>query len=223
MEHHSSNNHNYTPPQHDDADPYDSIVTSNERSHDSLKSTLSTLLILLVAPLVALLLTAFVFQSYEVDGPSMQTTLSDHDRLIVFKVQKTVARVTGHPFLPNRGDIIVFNKQGLYDFNSNTEKQLIKRVIGLPGDRIIVQDGTLTVYNAQHPDGFEPDKTMSYGKVIVTTPGNIDVTVGKNELFVCGDNRQNSLDSRSFGPINASDVVGKLGIRISPLSKTAVF
>src|SRR5712671_5845014 len=76
-------------------------------SHDGWRSALSTIAILLIAPLVAVLLTAFVFQSYQVDGPSMQTTLQNSDRLIVWKMSRTWARITGHAFVPQRGDIIV--------------------------------------------------------------------------------------------------------------------
>src|SRR6266702_4799807 len=76
-----------------------------QKKSDGWKSALSTIFILIAAPLVALALTAFVFQSYEVDGPSMQSTLQNHDRLIVLKVPRTIARITGHDFIPNRGDV----------------------------------------------------------------------------------------------------------------------
>jgi len=101
-----------------------------------LKSILSTLAVLLIAPILALTITAFVFQSYEVDGPSMMTTLQNQDRLIIWKVARTWARLTKHDYVPHRGDVIVFVKKGLYEDNSSKEKQLIKRVIGLPGERV---------------------------------------------------------------------------------------
>jgi signal peptidase I len=188
------------------------------------KSALSTIAILLIAPALALTITAYVFQSYEVDGPSMQTTLENHDRLIIWKVSRTWARLTNHDYLPKRGDVIVFVKKGLYEDNSNKEKQLIKRVIALPGERVTVQDGKVTVYNTDHPEGFDPDTTLPYGKnTITTTEGNVDVTVPAGEVFVCGDNRANSLDSRYFGPIPESDIVGKLIARILPLSDAEKF
>ena len=193
------------------------------REHDGLKSILSTLAILIIAPIIALTLTAFAFQSYEVDGPSMETTLQNHDRLIVYKAPKTWSRITGHPYIPNRGDIIVFSKDDLSGFGGSAEKQLIKRVIGLPGERVVVKDGYLTIYNSAHPGGFQPDQTLPYGKVIPTTAGNVDITVPQNDVFVCGDNRPNSLDSRAFGAIPASSIVGKLSLRIFPFSKTKAF
>ena len=100
---------------------------------------------------------------------------------------------------------------------------MIKRVVGLPGDRVVVKDGTLTIYNKQHPDGFQPDRTFPYGSVITTTSGNTDLVVAENQVFVCGDNRANSLDSRSFGPVDAKDIVVKLAFRVYPFSKADSF
>lgn len=193
------------------------------RKHDGWRSILSTLSILIAAPLVAVALTTFVFQSYEVDGPSMESTLQNKDRLIVLKVQKTWAKVSGHTFIPNRGDVIVFNKKGLAEFCTLQDKQLIKRVIGLPGERIVVNNGTITVFNKENPNGFDPDKGREWEPSIEKTNGNVDLVVQPGEVFVCGDNRNNSLDSRSFGSISAQDIVGKLVLRILPLNQTKVF
>lgn len=179
-------------------------------------SAISTILILLLAPLIAVFLTHFVFQSYEVEGPSMVPTLHDNDRLIVLKTGKTWARVTGNDFIPKRGDIVVFQKAGLYEFNREDEKQLIKRVIALPGERVVVRDGIITVYNPEYPAGFQPDKSSDYADAIVSTPGSVDIVVPSGHIFVSGDNRSNSLDSRNFGAIPTSDVVGTLVLRIFP-------
>lgn len=195
--------------------------------NDGWRSVLSTIAILLIAPLVAIFLTAFVFQSYQVDGPSMQTTLQNSDRLIVWKLSRTWARVTGHPFIPQRGDVIVFNENNLSSFGQDGgSKQLIKRVIALPGERVSVKDGTIIVFNAQRPGGFRPDTEKPYGKVIGDTQpesGTTSWTLAKNQIFVSGDNRPDSLDSRAFGPVALDDVVGKLVIRILPLDSAKRF
>lgn len=188
-----------------------------------LRSVLSTLSILIVAPLIALTLTAFVFQSYQVDGPSMNPTLQNGDRLIIWKFARTWARITGNDYVPKRGDVIVIIKRGLYEDESSKEKQLIKRVVGLPGDRVVVKDNVLTIYNTQYPDGYQPDKELGYGSAITSTPGEIDVRVPVGSIFVCGDNRPNSLDSRSFGAVPEKDIVGKLVARILPLSEAERF
>lgn len=191
---------------------------------EGLRSVLSTIALFLLAPLIALSLTAFAFQSYQVDGQSMETTLQNNDRLIVNKIPRTISRITHHAYIPHRGDIIVFNQAGLYDAGGNQEKQLIKRVIALPGEGIKVEDGQVTVYNKQHPNGFNPDQAGIYTIAAKETPGDVPLkTLGPNELFVSGDNRGNSEDSRYFGPINASRIVGKLTVRIFPLNNVQKF
>jgi signal peptidase I len=99
---------------------------------------------LIAAPIIAIFLTTFIFQSYEVDGPSMETTLENHDRLIVLKVPKTIARLTNSHYIPNRNDIIIFKTSAIQDgsLDDGSEKQLVKRVIGLPGDRVVVKNGS---------------------------------------------------------------------------------
>jgi signal peptidase I len=196
----------------------------NKQKHEGIRSILGTLLILLIAPILAITITAYVFQSYEVDGPSMQPTLETSDRLIIWKANKTWARITGGAYIPARTDIIVFVKRGMYDFNTAKEKQLIKRVIGLPGERVLVKDGVVTVFNEANPEGFKPDQTLQYGKKIAQpTSGNVDITVSPGEVFVMGDNRENSLDSRVFGAIPSTDIIGSLSIRILPLSEISRF
>lgn len=191
-----------------------------------LRELLSTFGILVVAFIFALFLITFVFQSYSVDGSSMEKTLQNQNRLIVWKLPRSWARVTHNQYVPNRGDIIIFNESNLAQFGQPDDRQLIKRVMGLPGERVVVRDGTLTIYNKANPNGFQPDKTLGYGKtgnVASYTSGDIDMTLAANQLFVCGDNRPNSLDSRIFGAINTDQVVGKLVLRVVPLSEAKFF
>lgn len=202
----------------------DDLSNNNGSNKDGFRSVVSTILILLAAPAVALLLTAFVFQSYEVDGPSMETTLQNRDRLVVWKVPRTISRITKHKYIPHRGDIIVFVKHGLYEQSGKQEKQLIKRVIGIPGDRVVISEGRITIYNKANPAGYNPDVNQEYSQNISTlTTGNVDIVVPEGEVFACGDNRTNSLDSRSFGSILADDIVGRLLIRIFPINNYKSF
>lgn len=185
----------------------------------------STIIVVVAAFALALGLITFVFQSYQVDGPSMENTLQNNDRLIVWKVPRTWARLTGQSYIPNRGDIIIFNESNLANFGQPDVKQLVKRVIGLPGDRVVVSGGSITIYNKQHPRGFDPDTTLPYGQQhpLPYTSGTVDLTLGSNEIFVCGDNRTDSLDSRAFGPVSLNDIVGKLVLRVYPLSTAERF
>src|SRR6185295_15067574 len=138
----------------------------------------------------------------------------------VDKIPRTIARLSGHPYIPARGDVIIFVKKGLTNTYDIGDKQLIKRVIGVPGDRVVIADNHITVYNKEHPNGFNPDLNPRYASVIhgTSAPADIDVTLKEGEVFVCGDNRDNSLDSRIFGPVPASGIIGKLAFRIYPLS-----
>lgn len=182
------------------------------------KELLSTLAIIIIAPLIAIFLTMFVFQSYEVEGPSMQDTLHDNDRLLVSKTQRTWARITGKNYIPNRYDIVIFDHSDNYN-GPTSEKQLIKRVIALPGERVVIRGGIVRVYNQDNPNGFEVDQAGPEAKTIGYTSGNMEFTISENRVFLLGDNRPNSLDSRVFGPIEAKHIVGKLSVRIYPFSQ----
>jgi len=197
--------------------------SSKAGSDGGWRNIASTLLILIAAPLIAILLTTFVFQSYEVEGQSMETTLQHRDRLIVLKLGKTWSKITREQYIPKRGEIIVFAQQSEFDSSSTSQKQLIKRVIGLPDDRVVVENNSITIYNSQHPEGFNPDLEGKHATIIRGTPGKVDITVGEDEVFVCGDNRNNSLDSRNFGTIKSSAIVGRLALRIFPLSKVDTY
>jgi len=199
------------------------LKTPRAVDKENFRSLVSTVAILLIAPVIAILLTAFVFQSYQVDGPSMRTTLFNNDRLIVWKLPRTFAKITGHDYVPNRGDIIVFTEERLSEFGQDPGKQLIKRVIGLPGERVVVHANVVTVYNAAHPNGFNPDTTLPYQRTAADTAGEIDITVPAHEVYVLGDNRLNSLDSRSFGPVATKNIVGKLAMRVLPLGDMKIF
>lgn len=206
--------------------PQQPVEQEPPRQGGGWRSALSTIAILLIAPLCAVFLTAFVFQSYQVDGPSMENTLQNNDRLLVWKLPRSWARLTGNNYVPNRGDIIIFNESQLGSFGSSQTKQLIKRVVALPGEKVSIVNGTLVVYNKEHPEGFEPDAHYEHGKPIgITEPesGETNWNIGDNEIFVSGDNRQDSLDSRAFGPVSVDDVVGKLSWRILPLNKATKF
>lgn len=212
------------PIQADADNKHDPQPPKNKKRGNVITNNLSTLAILILAPLLAITMATFVFQTYEVDGPSMESTLQNKDRLIVLKTDRTKARITRKHYIPDRYDIIVFNERADFGFDGQVaEKQLIKRVIGVPGDRVVVKDGIVTVYNKANPEGFLVDREGPEKLAIGVTSGNIDQTIRDGEVFVMGDNRENSLDSRAFGTVNADDIVGKLAVRIYPFDKVQRF
>lgn len=169
--------------------------------------------------LLALFINHFIFQSYEVYGLSMTPTLHDGDRLIISKVEKSFSSIARNEYLPDRGEIIVFKNP-----RNPQSPQLIKRVIGLPGERVVVQNGDITIYNSSNPDGFMPDKAL--GLELGITAGTVDITVPDGHVFVSGDHREQggSLDSRNeLGTVPLGLVVGQLMIRILPVSDVEVF
>lgn len=180
---------------------------------------LSFIVTLLVAFALVQVINMFFFQSYKVFGSSMFSTLHDGDRLIISKVGRTGSKITKKHYIPKRGEIIVFVDP------QNPSIQLIKRVIGLPGERVVVKDEKITVYNKEHPEGFNPDDA-EYGKNLPPTSGEKDVIVPDNQIFVSGDNREgsNSLDSRNeLGTVPDSDIIGTLKIRIFPFNTAKFF
>lgn len=201
-----------------DQNPIKQAKTENwteDGKTSSVAGFFSNFLLIVGALVFALLINQFVFQSYEVDGSSMEPTLQNRDRLIIWKLPRTWSLLTHHDYQPKRGDVVVFHKP------NGSSEQLIKRVIGLPGERVVVRNGVITVYNQANPGGIRPDEAP-YGKNLAITNGEVDVNVGPGEIFVCGDNRipGASLDSRSsLGNVPLEKVVGKLVLRLYPFSK----
>ena len=169
-----------------------------------------------------LLINTFVFRSFSVTGPSMEQTLYTGDRLIVNRLPVTMAHLQNNSYTPKRGQIIVF-KNPLYSPGSE-DMNLVKRVIAFAGERVTVKDGTLTVYNKEHPQGFHPDD--SWDGPSSPTSGDTEVTVPEGSIFVAGDHRQGSysLDSRNgLGTVPLYDVIGPVSLRLWPLTKVQGF
>lgn len=195
-----------------------------KRKKDDVKSFFYTILLFVIAISAAFIMIVFVFQSYIVDGSSMEPTLQNGNRVFVLKLPKTIANLQGKKFTPARGEIIIFKKP------TTEETQLIKRVIGVPGDRVTLQNGELKIYNAEHPQGFNPDQGTEYGKTLQPIDFQngdiIDVQVKEGQLFVMGDNRTagGSFDSHTgLGLVPVDNIVGRLWVRYYPLSEFKVF
>ena len=186
--------------------------------HPWLKDSAGLLFFGLAVLVGTILINTYVFRSFNVEGPSMEKTLYTGDRLIVDRLPVTWAQLQNKPYIPNRGQVIVF-KNPQYT-SGNPDEFIVKRVIGFAGERVVLNDGKYTVYNDQNPTGFNPDDANN-GEPGSPTTGNVDVTVPEGTLFVSGDHRQGnySYDSRNgLGYIPLYDVVGPVSLRIYPFT-----
>ncbi len=157
---------------------------------------------------VGLLIVTFVLQNNQVFGASMQPTLHEGDQLLVQKVSARLGRF-------DYGDIVTIDGTKML---GGEEPDLVKRVIGLPGDTIDVRDGL--VYRNGIP--LEELYLDSETKTPPLGRGFDRVTLGEEELFVMGDNRGNSKDSRVFGPVPFDDIIGTCVIRFYPFDRVGV-
>lgn len=176
-----------------------------EKEYSLKREIVSTVVYLLAVVALTFLFVQFVGQRTHVNGDSMNATLEDGDNLIVDKISY---RFTD----PDRFDIIVFP----YQYQENT--YYIKRIIGMPGETVQVRDGMIYI------DGEVLEE--SYGKEVMQYAGiaSDPITLGEDEYFVLGDNRNNSSDSRdpSVGNIKEDQIIGKAFIRIWPLNKFGI-
>jgi signal peptidase I len=174
--------------------------TSSEERRPATKKgggALEYLVILLVSfALVFGFVRPFVMEAFWIPSGSMIPTLEIGDRVLV---NKFIYRFTD----PRRGDIIVFESV------DNSNEDLIKRVVGLPGDKIAVRGGKLFVNG-------EPQKEPYTNKKLPDRSFYAQTTVPKNHVFVMGDNRGNSADSRVFGPLPEKNIEGEAFLRFWP-------
>ena len=163
--------------------------------------TLALLIVLVVIPL-----RVFVVSPFVVDGESMHPTFENLDYLIVDELVYDFSA-------PARGDVIVFR------YPKNPSVFYIKRIIGLPGEKITIQNGTVTVTKA---DGSTLTLTEPY-VVDEDATYSRSFTLNAGEYFVMGDNRPNSSDSRVWGPLPNKDIIGRVDARLLPVAKFGLF
>lgn len=150
----------------------------------------------------------FLIQPFYVNGASMEPNFFDNEYLIIDELSYRLKS-------PVRGDIVVFR------YPNDPKQFFIKRVIGLPGETVEIAGGQVKIFNDLTPNGFilEEDEYLDQDFTATTKT----VTLKPDEFFVMGDNRISSLDSRYFGPIKKSAVVGKVWLRGWPLDRWKVF
>lgn len=199
------------------------METNFFKRHPFIKDAISIAVFIVCVLIGTLVINTFVFRSFSVIGPSMETTLYTNDRLIVNRLPVTLSQIQNKDYVPQRGQVIVF-RNPRYSVE-NGDEYIVKRVIAFPGERVVLSDGHYTVYNTENPNGFNPDDKNN-GEPGSPTSGTLDTVVPDGELFVSGDHRQGSYsyDSRNgLGTIPFYDVVGPVGLRIYPFDKVRNF
>lgn len=155
----------------------------------------------IVVVLIAVLVRSFIVQTFYVSGASMEPSYHDGEYLLVDKLSY-------HFRAPRRGEVIILQ------FPKDERKDFIKRVIGLPGERVEVRGGAVYI------DGRALDEPYLSGANV--TSGGDPVKLGEDEFYVLGDNRNNSSDSRSWGVLPRRDVLGRSWLRFWPPGKTGL-
>jgi signal peptidase I len=160
---------------------------------------LSLIEIVLLLVIVVLPIRFFLFEPFLVKGESMEPNFHNLDYLIVDKLTYSLRQ-------PKRGEVIVFRPP------VEDRVYYIKRIVGLPLEKLVIEESKITIFNKEHPQGFvlnEPYLQNHY------TAGKIEVNLGPDEYFVLGDNREVSYDSRKWGPVKRERIVGRVVFQFS--------
>ncbi|MBT4941778.1 MAG: signal peptidase I [Candidatus Magasanikbacteria bacterium] len=168
---------------------------------------LEVIKIVVLAAITVGIVRYFLFKPFYVKGESMVPNFQPSDYLIIDELSYRFRP-------PQRGEAIVFRAP------MQVQKDYyLKRVIGLPGERIQVEDNKIIVFNEEHPKGV----LVKEEYIIEETPGSVSYVLGEDQYFVLGDNRDASYDSRRFGPIHKDTIVGRTWIRGWPIDTVEIF
>lgn len=150
----------------------------------------------------------FLFKPFYVKGASMEPNFFEKEYLIIDELSYRFRE-------PVRGEVIVFR------YPENPKEYFLKRIIGLPGETIKISGGQVTIYNTEHPEGVVVDEM--YLPADLKTEGDRTIKIGDTQYFLMGDNRPNSYDSRRFGPVDESLIVGRAWLRGWPVNRAQIF
>lgn len=166
--------------------------------------------IVVISLVIIIPIRKYIIQPFYVKGASMEPNFYDHEYLIINEISYRFDK-------PQRGDIIVFR------YIRNPQEFFIKRVIGLPNERVEIKDGGVYIYNEENSNGVRLNEPY-LPKDTKTFALNLDTfTLKEDEFFVLGDNRFSSKDSRSFGPVKKSFIIGKVLVRGWPFTRMNYF
>lgn len=178
-----------------------------------------------LAVIIIIPVRVFLFQPFFVQGSSMEPNFEDGQYLVVseFGYKQTALDMTTRfhytvvPFKSiNRQEVVVFK------YPKNPEQFFIKRVIALPKEAVEIRKGKVVLYNQTHPEGFVLDESGYLGGDVLTQD-MARVVLGDDEYFVMGDNRMFSYDSRGFGPLKKSMLIGRVLLRAWPVERFSFY
>ncbi|MBU1045787.1 signal peptidase I [Patescibacteria group bacterium] len=158
----------------------------------------------IIALIIVVPIRAFVFQPFFVSGASMEPNFHDYDYLIVDEISYRLGD-------PHQGDVVIFYNP------KDLSKRLIKRVVALPGETIKITEGQVLI-KSDEDEEFSILDESEYLSPDLKTAGHLETTLGDNQYFCLGDNRNVSLDSRSFGPVDRDLIIGRSVFRLWPLT-----
>ena len=177
---------------------------------ESFKSFIwETVKIVIISLIIIIPVRYFVVQPFYVKGASMEPNFYDHEYLIINEISYRFNQVA-------RGEIVVFRHP------SGENNFYIKRIIGLPNERVVIENSKVKIFNQENPNGFVLNES-EYLSSDVKFYDQLEITLEDNEFFVMGDNRASSLDSRKFGAVLRSDIIGKTWLRGWPFDRFRVF
>jgi signal peptidase I len=168
---------------------------------------LEVIQIMVISALIIIPIRYFIIQPFYVKGASMEPSFYASEYLIIDELSL-------HFRTPVRGEVIVFR------YPEDLTQHFIKRVIGMPGEEVVINNGEVTIINEDYPNGFIIEEDYLKEE---STRGKIHVVLGSEEYYVMGDNRDHSLDSRNFGPVEEDHIVGRVWVRGLPVSRFTVF
>lgn len=152
----------------------------------------------------------YLIQPFYVKGASMEPNFYDHEYLIIDEITYRFKDA-------RRGDIVVFK------YPRNPQEYYIKRIIGLPGEKVQIKDGDVYIFNNEYPEGVILNEYYLEDGIQTYSMNEGVEELADDEYFVLGDNRHSSKDSRSFGPVKESFLVGKVLLRGWPFSRIGLF
>lgn len=202
------------------------------RKNNFIKESLDWLKAIIISIIVALFVVSNIATVTQVKEQSMEPTFSENDRVLIYRLGYNIGT-------PKRGDIVILNKtvtdKGFivnminegkdiidnitYRFTNVIEKNnLIKRVVALPGDTVDIRDGKVYI-NGQLEEGYSFSGSTYDGNNLARTSHSYPLEIPEGKVFVLGDNRENSIDSRDLGLIDFVQLKGKVSFRIWPISR----